>query len=131
MWINLASPEVIQQTYKLIPRSPTCLVDDILNPRRHSCMIHHDDRPPLVVVNRVGLPQTTLLTFLNFPHFRASRNGGLRMIWDSHSFSMEKPNADEKEQAMGFRISITIVQCISKGALRRILGQVMDLNCLT
>jgi hypothetical protein len=35
MWINLTPPEVIQQAYELIPRSPTCLVDDILDPRRH------------------------------------------------------------------------------------------------
>jgi hypothetical protein len=53
------------------------------------------------------------------------------MIWDSHSFSMEEPNAHETERAMGFCISTTIVQGISKGTCRRILGQVMDLNYLT
>jgi hypothetical protein len=44
---------------------------------------------------------------------------------------MEEPNANEKEQAMGFCISTIVVQGIFKGAYRRILGQVMDLNCLT
>jgi hypothetical protein len=53
------------------------------------------------------------------------------MIWDFHSSSMEEPNVDEKEQAMGFHIGTTIVQGSSKGACRWILGQVMDLNCLT
>ncbi len=53
------------------------------------------------------------------------------MIWDSHSFNMEKPNAHEGEQAMGFRINTTFVQGISKGTYRQILGQLMDLNCLT
>ncbi len=129
MWTTLAPLKVIQQTYELIPRSPTCLMDDILNPRCHSCIVHHDDRPPLVVVNRVGLPQTNLPTFLNFPHFRAFRNGGLGMIWDSHSSNMKKPNVDEKERAMGFRINTIIVQGIFKGTFKQNLGQVMDLNC--
>jgi hypothetical protein len=53
------------------------------------------------------------------------------MIWDSHSSNIEKPNVDEKERATGFHIGTTNVQGISKGAYRRILGQVLDLNCLT
>jgi hypothetical protein len=92
MWINLTPPKVIQQAYVFIPRSPTCLVDDILDRRHHSCMVRHNDQPHLAMVNTVGLPQTTLPTFLSFPHFHAFRNGGLRMIWDSHSSSMEEPN---------------------------------------
>ncbi len=54
-----------------------------------------------------------------------------RMIWDSHSSSMEEPNVDEKEQAMGFHISTTTMQGIFEGAHRWILGQVMDFNCPT
>ncbi len=46
MWTHLAPLEVIQQAYEFIPTSPTCLVDDILDPRCHSCKVHHDDRPP-------------------------------------------------------------------------------------
>jgi hypothetical protein len=72
-------------------------VDDILNLRCHSCVVRHDDQPPLDVVNRVGPPRTTLPSFLNFPHSHAFSNGGPRMIWDSHSFNMEEPDADEKE----------------------------------
>jgi hypothetical protein len=53
------------------------------------------------------------------------------MIWDFHSFNMEEPNANEREWAMGFRTNTTIVQGISKGACRQILGQVMDFNYLT
>ncbi len=43
MWINLTPPKMIQQTYEVIPRSPTCLVDDILDPGCHSYAVHHDD----------------------------------------------------------------------------------------
>jgi hypothetical protein len=46
-------------------------------------------------------------------------------------FIMEKPNVDERERAMGFHIGTTTMQGIFKIACRRILGQVMDLNCFT
>jgi len=59
------------------------------------------------------------------------RMGGLKTIWDSHSSNMEESNADEEEWAMGFHIIITTMQGISKGTHRRILGQVMYLNCFT
>jgi hypothetical protein len=39
LWINLALLEVFQKAYRLIMKSPTCLVDDILNPRWHSFAI--------------------------------------------------------------------------------------------
>ncbi len=83
------------------------------------------------MVNRVGLPRVALPTFLSFSHFHAFRNGGLGMIWDSHSSSMEKPNANEKEHAMGFRTNTTAMKGISKGTHSWILGQVMDFNYLT
>jgi hypothetical protein len=58
------------------------------------------------MVNKVGLPQVALPTFLSFPHSHAFWDGGLGMVWDSKSsFHMEKPNGDEKEQAMIFHIS--------------------------
>jgi hypothetical protein len=44
---------------------------------------------------------------------------------------MEKPNVNEKEQAMKFCIDTIAVQGIFEGACKWILGQVMDFNCLT
>jgi hypothetical protein len=103
---------VIQQTYQLIPRSPTCLADDILDHGHHSCIVCHDDQPPLVMVNRVGLPQATLLTFLSFLLIYAFRDGGPMTIWDSHSPNMEEPNVDDGEHAMGFHIGTIVVLSI-------------------
>jgi hypothetical protein len=40
------------------------------------------------------------------------------MIWDANSSKMEEPNANEREQAMGFRTSTTIVQGIFEGVRR-------------
>jgi hypothetical protein len=68
MWTNLTPPEVIQQAYELILRSSTCLVEDILDPRCHSCVVRHDDRPLLAMVNKVGLPQAALPTIFSFFH---------------------------------------------------------------
>jgi hypothetical protein len=53
------------------------------------------------------------------------------MIWDSHSSSMEEPDLDEKEHAMGFRTGTTFVQDIFERAYRWVLGQVLGFNCLT
>jgi hypothetical protein len=53
------------------------------------------------------------------------------MIWDSHSYNMEKPNTNEKEWVMGFYSGTIVMQTISKGACRLILGQVVDVNCFT
>jgi hypothetical protein len=83
------------------------------------------------MVNRVGLPHVILPALLIFSHFHAFRDGGLRMIWDSHSSNLKEPTINEKEQAMGFHTSTIVVQGISKGTHRCILGQVMDSNYLT
>jgi hypothetical protein len=82
MWINLAPLKVIQNAYRFVPRSPTYLVHDILDPSHYSCVVHHDDISLLLVVNKVGLPWATLLSFL---HFHAFENGRLGMVWDSKS----------------------------------------------
>jgi hypothetical protein len=42
-----------------------------------------------------------------------------------------EPNADERERAMGFPIGVTSVHFISEASHRQVLGQAMDLNCLT
>jgi hypothetical protein len=66
LWTNLAPLEVLKSSYQLIPRSPTCLVDVILDPGQHSSIVQHDDLPPLAVINKVDLPRTSLPTLLNF-----------------------------------------------------------------
>ncbi len=42
-----------------------------------------------------------------------------------------EPNVDEREHAMGFPIGVTSVPSISETSCRKVLGQAMDLNCLT
>jgi hypothetical protein len=52
-------------------------------------------------------------------------------VWDSIAQEMVEPNANERERAMGFPTGITNVPSISKQQHRFLLGQAMDLNCLT
>ncbi len=84
-------------------------MDDILDSRWHSFVIQHDDKPPLVVVNRASLPRATLPTLLSFSRSHAFRDGSPSMIWDANSCKMEEPNVNEREQVTGFHTSTTIV----------------------
>jgi hypothetical protein len=52
-------------------------------------------------------------------------------VWDSITQEMVEPNADERERAMGFPTSTTNVHGMSEQQRRFLLGQAMDLNCLT
>jgi hypothetical protein len=42
-----------------------------------------------------------------------------------------KPNANERERAMGFPTGLTLIPSISEASRRQVLGQAMDLNYLT
>jgi len=85
----------------------------------------------MAVVNRVGQPRMALPTFVNFPTSHAYREGGLQLVWDTCLQRLVEPNVDERERAMGFPIGVTSVFSISKASRRQMLGQAMDLNCLT
>jgi len=54
------------------PWSPTCFLNEILNLGHYSCVIdHHDDKPPLVVVNTIRFQLIILLMFLSSPQCHA------------------------------------------------------------
>jgi hypothetical protein len=72
-----------------------------------------------------------LPTFVNFPASHAYREGGLGLVWDTCLQQLVEPNADERERAMGFPTGMTFVPSISEASRRQVLGQAMDLNCLT
>ncbi len=72
-------------------------MDDILDPIRHSSIIQHDDQPPLIMINKVGLPQATLPTPLSLSRSHTFLDGSSKMIWDTNSSKMEEPNANEQK----------------------------------
>jgi hypothetical protein len=72
-----------------------------------------------------------LPTFVSFLASHAYREGGPGLVWDTCSQRLVEPNADERERAMGFPIGVTSVHSISEASRQQVLGQAMDLNCLT
>jgi len=72
-----------------------------------------------------------LPTFVSFPASHAYKEGGPELVWDICLQQFVEPNADERERAMGFLKGMTFVPSISKASRRQVLGQAMDLNCLT
>jgi hypothetical protein len=85
----------------------------------------------MAVVNRVGQPRMALPTFVSFPMSHAYREGSLELVWDTCSQELVEPNANERERAMGFPTGVTSIPSIFETSCRQMLGQVMDLNCLT
>jgi hypothetical protein len=85
----------------------------------------------MVVVNRVGQPTMALPTFVNFPTSHAYMEGGPGLVWDTCSQWLVEPNTNEKECAMRFPTIVTSIPSISEASCRQVLGQAMDLNCLT
>ena len=130
-WTNLLPREVLRRAYELVHRDPSLMVDGILDPRRHSQVVRVTDRSPMAVVNRVGQPMMALPTFVSFPSSHAFRDGGPGLVWDTRIRQLVEPSADERERAMGFATGVTAVPSISEASRRQVLGQAMDLNCLT
>jgi len=85
----------------------------------------------MAVVNQVGQPRMALPTFVSFPASHAYREGGLGLVWDTCLQQLVEPNVDEKERAMGFPTGMPFVPSIFEASRRQVLGQAMDLNCLT
>jgi hypothetical protein len=106
-------------------------VSEILDPHRTPWCVYHDDQVPLAVVNHKGEPRRAFPTLVSFARSYAFKDNGPGLVWDSIAQEMVEPNADERERAMGFLTSTTKVQGMTKQQLRTLLGQAMDLNCLT
>ncbi len=114
-----------------MPRSSHLIVDSILDIGRRSQVVRVADRSPMAMVNRMGQPRMALPTFVSFPTSHAYREGGPELVWDTSSQWLVEPIADERKHVMGFPTGVTSVPSISEASRRQVLGQAMDLNCLT
>ncbi len=123
--------EVFRRAYEIVSRCSHLIVDNILDIGQRSQLVRVVDRSPMAVVNRVEQPRMALPTFVSFPMSHAYREGGPRLVWDICLQRLVEPNADEKEHVMGFPTKVTSVPSISEVSCQQVLGQAMDLNCLT
>jgi hypothetical protein len=128
-WTNLAPAEL--QSAIGCTKRPNVYISDILDPHRTPPHVYHDDQAPLAVINRKGEPRRAFPTLVSFSRSYAFKDNGLRLVWDSIIQEMVEPNADERERAMGFSTGTTNVHGMSEQQQRFLLGQAMDLNCLT
>jgi hypothetical protein len=129
-WTNLAPTELLQSAVGRI-KWPDVYVNDISDPHRVPRHVYHDGQAPLAVVNRKGEPLRALPTLVSFARLYAFKNSGPGLVWDSTTQEMVEPNADERERAMGFPTGTTNVSGLSEHQRRFLLGQAMDVNCLT
>ena len=134
-WTNLVPTVVLQAAYDHSQRPSHLFVQDILDPHRRPRDVRWDDKPPYAVVNIAGEPRRALPTFVSFSKSYAFRGDGPGTILDTIGveYVTEEPNEDERERAMGFLTGTTHLcdNSISKYQRRMLLGQAMDLNCLT
>ncbi len=130
-WTNLLPREVLKRAYEIVSRSSHLIVDNMLDIGQRYQVVRVVDTSPMAMVNRVGQPRMALPTFVSFPASHAYREGGPGLVWDICSQRLVEPNADERKRAMGFPIGVTLVPFISEASHRQVLGQAMDLNCLT
>ena len=68
---------------------------------------------------------------MSYPGSYAFRNGGPGMVLNTNNNQLEEPNANERERAMGFRSHTTSAPNVTEAQRRRLLGQAIDLRCLT
>ena len=134
-WTNLVPTTLLRAAYHHKERPENLLVQDILDPHRKPRHVRWDDKPPYALVNTTGQPRKALPTLVSFPRSYAFRGDGPGTILDTSGadFITEESNADERERAMGFLTGTTHLpdQSISEHQRCMLLGQAMDLNCLT
>jgi hypothetical protein len=129
-WTNLAPTKLLQSAIGCT-RWPDVYVSDILDPHRTPRHIYNDDQAPLAVVNRKEEPRRAFPTLVSFARSYAFKDNGPGLVWDSITQEMMEPNINEHERAMGFPTGTTNMHGISEQQRWFLLGQAMDLNCLT
>lgn len=126
---------VLLAAYDHIEPPSHLFVEDILNPQWHPHDIRWNYKPPYAVVNIVEEPRRAFPIFVSFFKSYVFRGGEPRTILDTNGieYIIEESNVDEWEYAMEFFTGTTRFsdRSISEYQRRMLLGQMMDLNCLT
>lgn len=123
--------EILRRAYDSMRRDHILTVNNILDVGRRSQLVRVADRSPMTVMNRVGQPRMALPTFVSFFASHVYRDGGLWLVWNTRMQQLVKPNTYKRERAMGYSTGTTKTPLVSKASCRQVLGQAMDLNCLS
>ena len=128
-WTNLAQPETLQILLDAIPRDPSIMLTDIMDPghRPQRCTIPH--RPPYFSVNRPGAALTVLPTLMSTYHSYSFRDGRAGMVLNDQNHCVDL-SIEEREQALGYDRGATDAPNVSAAARQRITGQCFDINAM-
>ena len=130
-WTNLLEANVLHAANQLVVRDLQANVDSILDTNHRAQICTRADRYPFYPANEVGRPINALPTLVSYPGSYAFRNGNPGMVLNTDNNQLEEPNANERERAMGFRTHTTSAPNVTEAQRRRLLGQAIDLRCLT
>ena len=130
-WTNLVDSHMLQAANNLVTRDIRVTVDSILDPHHKAQICLRADQPPFYPANEVGRPLNALPTLVSYPGSYAFRNGGPGMVINTITHQLEEPNANERERIMGLPPSTTMAPQVSEAQRRRLLGQAIELRCLT
>jgi transposase InsO family protein len=119
-WTNLASPKLLRAVFARLDCPHGGDLTDILGPGRQ----------PMPTRGGSSEPRRLLPTLMAFHQSRAFRPGRAGSVLDSNSGQYTEPNAEEREQAMGYEPSSTGAPGLSDRDRCQLLGQAMDLNTL-
>ena len=132
-WTNLCNPQQLQAATAQVQRTPGLKVKSVIDPA--------SGRVPVAVAssdtswggrypaNQVGKPRSAWPTFVAYPMSRAFRQGEPGSMWDPRE-GFTEPNAEEREQSMGYRAGDTGAVGVTEQLRRSVLGKCIDMNTL-
>ena len=114
-------------------RPADALVWNILDPSRvprPAAEVLADQAAQHYKCNQEGQQLRALPTLVARPRSYAFRDGGQGMIWDVKRKVWDEPNPTEREKAMGYSGTDTLVPGFTPEDRQAITGKCMDANCL-
>ena len=130
-WTNLENPQILEMTVQTIHRSKGILVEDILDPGRHTAEVARSDSHPFYPANILGQPRSALPTLMAYTMSRAFHIGMPGAIYDSTLGTWGEPNPEERERALGYETGATKAPDVTAKQRHEVTGNCMDQAALT
>jgi hypothetical protein len=108
--------QLLKQAYDGVQKPPLLTIDSIMDKGRLSQLVWYNDKPPLVVVNKMGWLQLAQPTLLSFFTSHAFQNNGLGLVWDVHQQRLVEPIVNGPKHIMGFAIIIIVMPTLDEAS---------------
>ena len=127
-WTNLASVSLLNGVQQRIVRAPGITVQQILGAGRVANGVSEPSLPPFYPCNIPGEARAALPTLVATQGSYAFRVGEPGAIWDIVKGVWDEPNAEEREQALGYPAGATAAVGASSQLRHQVTGRCMDAN---